>query len=55
MPVAVEADEAAGVEQPLDVVEVVGVAGVGDLHHRRIDSLLGEDPHLLGPGPARRA
>src|ERR671914_2856801 len=54
-PVAVHADPAARIEEALDVVEIVGVAGVGDLHLRRIDALLLEDPHLLRTGAAGRA
>ena len=45
-PVAVEADEDPGIEQPLDVVEVVGVAGMRDLDLRRVDALLEEDLDL---------
>ena len=48
--VAVEPDVDALVDQALDVVEVVGVAAVGDLHAREVDALLLEDLHLPRPG-----
>ena len=50
--VAVHADPAAGVEETLDVVEVVGVAGVGDLDLGRVDALLLED-RASAPGRCR--
>jgi len=41
-PEAVHADLAARGQERLDVVEVVGVAGMGDLHLGRLDPLLRE-------------
>ena len=52
--VAVEAHVDALVDQPLDVVDVVGVAAVGDLHARQIDALLLEDLDLARARPDRR-
>ena len=49
-PVAVQADPHARVEQALDVVEVVGVAGVGDLDLVRVDALLEQDLDLARAG-----
>ena len=51
---AVHPDPDALVEQALDVVEVVGVAGVRDLHAREVDALLLEDLDLARPRLARR-
>ena len=53
--VAVEADPDAVVEQALDVVEVVAVAGVGDLDLLRVDALLEEDLDLARAGVRRRS
>jgi hypothetical protein len=52
--VAVHSDPATGLEEALDVVEIVGVAGVRDLHPRRVHALLAEDLHLLEPRAALR-
>ena len=52
-PVAVEADVDAGLQQPLDVVEVGAVAGVRDLDLGRIDAFLEKDLDLPRAGLAR--
>src|SRR4029079_7716262 len=52
---AVEAGPRAGRQQRLDVVEVVGVAGVGELDLARVDTLVNEEPHLLEDGLRGRA
>ena len=53
-PVAVHPDERAACEQLLDVVEVVGVAGVRELHRGQVDALLVEEVHDLQPALGRR-